>query len=64
MPQFQIRRHPHGGTFQLFHLSDGGGHWAKVWKEENSVQDCLEHCIMYVKTNSFRSKFFLEVIPD
>ena len=61
-PQFQIRPHPHGGTFQIYHLNNGNP--TRPWREENSVQACMVHIELYMLMNSHRSAFYLEVINE
>jgi len=65
MPQFQIRKHPHGGTWQIFFLNVIGVP-AKSWYEGNSVQDCIDWIYSYMSKNVLapRLKWFLEVFPD
>jgi len=61
MPQFQIRRHPHGGTWQVFYLNEVKPR--KSWYEANSVQECLVRIMEYINVNSFRNRCLLEVLP-
>jgi len=62
MPQFQIRRHPHGFSWELFHLSSGK--WHKTYAEANSVQELMDSIVDYLAKNSFRMKAFVEVLSD
>lgn len=64
MPQFQIKRHPHGGTFQTFYLNSGLP--TKNWNEANTVQECIDYIIDYADRNIYNwgTRFWLEVFPD
>lgn len=67
MPQFQIRRHPHGGTWQTFYLNCG----PTTFYEGNTVQECIDHIVFYLIENTWvifdgmrHTSFRLEVLPD
>jgi len=60
MPQFQIRSHPHGGTFQLFRMNAPQG---SIF-EGNTAQQCLDYLEMYLLRNSYRTKCWLEVLSN
>lgn len=69
MPQFQIRRHPHSGTWIVIFLNNGKP--TQVWNEGNSVQDCIDEIVVYIQENTWiiingiqSCKFHLEVLPD
>lgn len=66
MPQFQIRRHPHGGTWQVFLLNQFGHQAAMTWFEGNFVQECIDMIDAYILVNCspYRQEYFLEVLPD
>ena len=64
MPQFQIRRHPHGGTFQIFFVNLRTP--TRAWFEGNSIQECLDFIIEYLDLNTHKMNylFHLEVFSD
>lgn len=63
MPQFQIRRHPHGHTVQLFKLSPGEGRFISP-KEYNSVQEAMDAIEHHIGFFGKQERFWLEVLPD
>jgi len=64
MPQFQIRRHPYGHTFEVFHLNSGKP--TSAYHEGQDVQECLAFIRLYMAKNCTPSqqKFYLTVLPD
>lgn len=58
MSQFQIKPHPHGGTWQCFQLQPGIGTFNPP-REYNSVQFALDAILKHLPV----CKFFLEVLP-
>lgn len=59
MPQFQIKRHPHGGTWQCHQLQPGIGIFNPP-KEYNSVNEALTAIMWSLKIFRFQ----VEVLPD
>lgn len=58
-PQFQIRLHPHGFTWQCHQLQPGIGSFNPP-REYNSVQSAIDAILKHLPI----SRFFLEVLPN
>ncbi len=63
MPQFQIRRHPHGGTWQLFDPRQKYG-MSVAWQEHNTVQALIDFLEIWFLKNADKTKFQIEVFSN